>query len=51
MIVIGEGCIIDGDYLINVKDHMIELLYPRRRLTDYDGTRLPLISVDTGRMQ
>lgn len=48
MQVIGEGCIIDGDYLINVKDHMeqVNLPYPRRRLKDSDGSYLPIITVE-----
>ena len=51
--VVGKGCIIDGDYLISVRDCMevLNLPAPRRRLTDNDGTRLPIITVDTGGMQ
>ena len=51
--VIGEGCIIDGTYLINVKQCMevLELPYPRRRLKDSDGSYLPIIGVDIGRCQ
>ena len=44
----GMGCIIDCDYLINVKDCM-ELAFlpaPRRRLKDSDGSYLPIISVE-----
>ena len=49
--VIGNGCIIDGDYLINVKDHMelLELPAPRKRLRDCDGSVLPLIGVECER--
>lgn len=48
-----EGCIIDGEYLINVKSIMeeIELPEPRKRLRDIDGSILPLISIDTGGYQ
>ena len=52
MQVIGEGCIIDGDYLISVRDHMeqVNLPYPRRRLKDSDGSYLNYsnVNVDTG---
>ena len=53
MQVIGEGCIIDCDYLISVKDVMEVacLPFPRRRLRDCDGAYLPLIGVNIGRCQ
>ena len=53
MIVLGTGYTVDCDYLINVRDCMevLNLPAPRRRLTDNDGTRLPIITVDTGGMQ
>ena len=53
MIVLGTGYTVDCDYLINVKDCMerVFLPAPRRRLTDNDGTRLPIITIDTEDMQ
>ncbi len=48
MQVIGEGYIIDCDYVFNVHDYMeqINLPYPRRRLKDSDGSHLPIITVE-----
>ena len=53
MEVIGTGYTIDCDYLINVKECMerVMLPAPRKRLRDTDGTRLPIISIDTEDMQ
>lgn len=38
---------IDKTYLFKVKDYM-ELPRPRKRLTDIDGSRLPLILLNSG---
>ena len=51
--VVGTGYTVDCDYLISVRDCMERLMLPapRRRLTDNDGTRLPIITIDTEDMQ
>lgn len=50
MEVVGDSCIIDGDYLINVADYML----PRpsrkycKRILHEDDKELPIISVEIG---
>lgn len=39
---------IDRDFLIQVKDYMVVLERPVRKLIDNDGTILPLITVEVG---
>ena len=50
------GYIIDGDYLYQVKNYMTDKDYPRpqlkrptKKLFDSDGSRLPIITILTGR--
>ena len=42
-----KGYTIDCNYIVRVKDLMkaAELPRPSKRLLDYDGTRLPLITI------
>ena len=41
-----KGYIIDCEYLIRVKDYHEQLPRPRKRLLDYDGSIIPLITVE-----